>query len=111
MSLAEKVTRYTPQEYYALERAASYKSDYYDGEIFAMPDGTIAHSLITSNLVREVGNRLKGKPCSAYESNLRLKVKATGFRCYPDVGVYCGALERDPEDPRDWRYASHGGNL
>jgi Uma2 family endonuclease len=92
--------RYTPQEYYALEREAAYKSDYYDGEIFAMAGGTIAHSLICSNLVREVGNRLKGGPCAAYESNLRLKVQATGLRCYPDVGVYCGAMERDPDDPK-----------
>src|SRR5258706_1201652 len=92
--------RYTPQEYYALEREATYKSDYYDGEIAAMAGGTIAHSLICSNLVREVGNRLKGGPCVAYESNLRLKVRATGLRCYPDVSVFCGALERDPEDPK-----------
>src|SRR4051812_24533660 len=98
MSVAEPVKRYTPQEYYVLERAAAYKSDYYKGEIFAMSGGTVAHSRISSNLVREVGNRLKGSPCDAYESNLRLKVKATGLRCYPDASVYCGKLERDPED-------------
>ncbi|HSV16030.1 MAG TPA: hypothetical protein VLI90_17340 [Tepidisphaeraceae bacterium] len=34
MSLAQPVKKYTPQEYYRLERAASYKSDYYAGEIF-----------------------------------------------------------------------------
>jgi Uma2 family endonuclease len=100
MSPPQPQKRYTPQEYYALEREAAYKSDYYDGEIFAMAGGTIAHSLICSNLVREVGNRLKGGPCAAYESNLRLKVQATGLRCYPDVGVYCGAMERDPDDPK-----------
>jgi Uma2 family endonuclease len=100
MSLPQPQRRYTPQEYYALEREAAYKSDYYDGEIFAMAGGTIAHSLICSNLVREVGNRLKGGPCAAYESNLRLKVQATGLRCYPDVSVLCGGLERDPEDPK-----------
>jgi Uma2 family endonuclease len=99
MSLSQPPKRYTPQEYYALEREATYKSDYYDGEIFAMAGGTIAHSLICSNLVREVGNRLKGSPCAAYESNLRLKVQATGLRCYPDISVLCGRLDRDPEDP------------
>ena len=46
-----------------------------------------------------MGNRLKGGLCAVYESNLRLKVQATGLRCYPDMGVYCGPLERDQEDP------------
>jgi Uma2 family endonuclease len=98
MGLAQPIKRYTPQEYYRLERDASYKSDYYDGEIFAMAGGTVAHSMICSNLVREIGNRLKGKPCAAYESNLRLRIKTSGLRCYPDVSVFCGPLERDEED-------------
>lgn len=89
---------YTPAEYYALERAATYKSDYYKGEIFAMAGGTAVHSLITANVTRELGNGLKGRPCAAYESNLRIRVKATGLRTYPDASVYCGPLEFDPDD-------------
>lgn len=99
MGLPQPTKRYTPEEYYRLEREAAYKSDYYAGEIFAMAGGTITHSTICSNLVREVGNRLKGKPCAAFESNLRLKVKATGLRTYPDASVYCEPYERDEEDP------------
>ena len=98
MTLPQPVKRHTPQEYYALEREAEYKSDYYQGEIFAMAGGSANHSLITANVGREVGNRLKGKPCKVYESNLRLKITATGLRCYPDVSVYCGKLQFDPED-------------
>ena len=98
MGLDQLVKRYTPQEYYRLERDAPYKSDYYDGEIFAMAGGTVAHSTITTNIVGELRNRLKGKPCAAYESNLRLRIRTTGLRCYPDASVFCGPLERDPED-------------
>jgi Uma2 family endonuclease len=98
MALPQPVKRYTPQEYYALEHEAEYKSDYYRGEIFNMSGGTANHSLISANVTREVGNHLKGKPCRAYESNLRLAILATGLRCYPDVSVYCGPLEFDPED-------------
>jgi Uma2 family endonuclease len=98
MAIPKTIKRYTPQEYYALERSADYKSDYYQGEIFSMAGGTALHSLISGNIVREVGNRLKGKPCLAYESNLRMGVLATGLRCYPDVGVYCGPLVFDPAD-------------
>jgi Uma2 family endonuclease len=98
MTVAQPIKRYTPQEYYRLERAAHYKSDYYNGEIFDMSGGTIRHSLITANIVGELRQHLKGKPCTAYESNLRLVVKATGLRCYPDASVYCQPLEPDDED-------------
>jgi Uma2 family endonuclease len=98
MAIPKIVKRYTPEEYYALERSANYKSDYYQGEIFAMAGGTARHSLITSNIAGEVRQRLKGKPCRAYESNLRMAVLATGLRTYPDVAVYCGPLIFDKAD-------------
>jgi Uma2 family endonuclease len=100
MGIPQPVKRYTPQEYYALERDATYKSDYYDGEIFAMAGGTTRHSIISVNVAGELRQRLKGIPCAPYESNQRLKVKATGFRCYPDVSIYCGELQYDAEDPQ-----------
>jgi Uma2 family endonuclease len=99
MSVPQRIQHYTVREYYELERDASYKSDFYQGEIFAMAGGTARHSLICSNLGRELGNRLKRSPCTVYESNLRLKILATGLRTYPDVNVYCQPLERDEEDP------------
>ena len=54
MAIPKTIKRYTPQEYYALERAADYKSDYYQGEIFSMAGGTALHSLISSNVAGEV---------------------------------------------------------
>jgi Uma2 family endonuclease len=99
MSRAHSTRRYTPAEYYELERTATYKSDYYKGEIFAMSGGTARHSLISNNISGETRQRLKGKPCRAYESNLRIKVTPTGLRTYPDASVVCGPLELDEEDP------------
>ncbi len=98
MGLPQPVKRYTPAEYYALERAATYKSEYYNGEIFAMSGGTTLHSLISANVVGEVRQLLKRKPCTPYESNLRLKIKATGLRTYPDASVYCDPIEYDEDD-------------
>ena len=98
MSIPRSIKRYTVQEYYDLERIATYKSDYYDGEIFAMAGGSIRHARICTNLVKRTGNRLEGKPCAEYESNLRLKIKATGLRTYPDMSVYCGPFVFDDED-------------
>jgi Uma2 family endonuclease len=99
MGLPQPVKRFTPQEYYAREAAAAQKSEYYKGEIFAMAGGSKAHSEITINLGGGLWQRLQGRPCRPYDSNYRLKVIATGLRCYPDVSVYCGPIEPDPEDP------------
>ncbi|MDB5319730.1 MAG: hypothetical protein JWN40_1361 [Phycisphaerales bacterium] len=93
--------RCTPQEYYALEREAAYKSDFYDGNIFAMAGGTAQHSRIVTNILGELNTRLKGKPCAPYESNLRVKIRATGLRTYPDASVYCDPIEFDPEDSEE----------
>jgi Uma2 family endonuclease len=98
MTVAEPIKRYTPQEYYRLERQSPIRHEYFDGEIFAMSGGSAVHSLIAANITGELRQRLKGKPCTPYESNLRLKVKATGLRTYPDASVYCGSLEFDSED-------------
>jgi Uma2 family endonuclease len=50
------------------------------------------------NIGGELRQRLKGNPCAPYDSNQRLKIKATGLRVYPDVSVYCGPLEYDEQD-------------
>jgi Uma2 family endonuclease len=98
MAVPQPVKRYSPAEYYRLEREAEYRSDYYDGEIFAMAGNTTRHSKIVINVGGELHARLKGKPCSPYDSNQRLKIKATGLRTYPDVSIYCEPIIYDDED-------------
>ncbi len=83
-------TRYTPEEYLALERASAYKSEYYDGEIFAMGGASPQHVLIVTNIVGELRVQLKKRPCKVYSTDLRLKISATGAYAYPDVIVVCG---------------------
>jgi Uma2 family endonuclease len=106
MSLPPPTKRFTPREYYELERPAEFKSDYYNGEIVPMAGLTARHSLISANIGGEAANRLHGNPCAAYESSLRLAVKATGFRTYPDVSVYCEPPRPDDEDPYQETYTN-----
>jgi Uma2 family endonuclease len=82
-------TRISPEEYLALEREAEYKSEYLAGEIFAMTGASREHNLITTNIVGELRQQLKGKPCEVYPSDMRVKVSATGLYTYPDVVVVC----------------------
>jgi Uma2 family endonuclease len=80
----------TPEEYLALERSHEYKSEYLNGEIFAMTGASRRHNLIATNIVVSLGNQLKGKPCELYVSEMRVKVDAVGLYTYPDVAVVCG---------------------
>jgi Uma2 family endonuclease len=96
MALPESAKRLTEAEYLELERAAEFKSEFFDGEVFAMAGGTPMHSLIATNLAGEFRNRLKGRPCVPFNSDLRLKVEATGLFTYPDLSVVCGPLRFAP---------------
>jgi Uma2 family endonuclease len=95
MSTALK--RISPAEYLARERKAEFKSEFFDGEIFAMAGGSPTHSLIAANFVGEARQSLNGTPCVVYNSDLRIKNQATGLYTYPDASIVCGDLEFDDE--------------
>ena len=80
----------TPAEYLARERAAEFKSEYLNGEMFAMAGATREHVLVSGNVSRELGNQLRDRDCEVYQSDMRVKVSPTGLYTYPDVAVVCG---------------------
>ncbi len=84
------LTRYTPEEYLALERNAEFKSEYIDGRIIAMtPGASRPHTLIVSALVREIASGMLDEACEVYSNDMRVKVSASGDYVYPDVVVSC----------------------
>ena len=80
----------TPEEYLEMERKAEYKSEYFDGEIFAMAGANRNHCLICANLNGLFWQHFKGKDFEAYTSKMRMFVAETNFYTYPDVVVVCG---------------------
>lgn len=96
MPATAPVRRLTEAEYLDFERKADVKHEFFDGEMFAMAGGSPAHSLISLNVGAELRNRLKGKPCQAYNNDLRIKIELTGLITYPDLSVICGPLEFTP---------------
>jgi Uma2 family endonuclease len=87
--LAQNAARLTEEDYLRLERQADCRSEYFDGEMFAMAGGARAHSLIATNLLRELSALLKKSDCVTYNTDLKVKVEATGLLTYPDVSVVC----------------------
>jgi Uma2 family endonuclease len=87
----------TPEEYLARERVASYRSEFYRGEIFAMAGGSEQHALIKDNVAGETRGHLKGITCRVMTSDIRVRVSDTGLYTYPDVTVVCGESQYDDE--------------
>ena len=91
----------TEAEYLEQERAASFKSEFFRGEMFAMTGASRNHNLIVTNLIRELSSQLKKAPCRVYPSDMRLKVEKTGLYTYPDVMVVCGEHRFADTEKRD----------
>jgi Uma2 family endonuclease len=90
-------THYTPEEYLELERAAEYKSEYFNGEIFAMSGATRPHVLIMLNLAAELLGQLKKRDCEVYAADMRVRVSPAGLYTYPDVIVVYGEAKFSDE--------------
>jgi Uma2 family endonuclease len=83
------VTKLTEEQYLALERAAEFKSEYFDGEMFAMSGGSVQHARMQQNLTTELSIALRGGHCEAFGADLRVRVSSRMYT-YPDVSVVCG---------------------
>lgn len=93
--LAQPVPRLTAEEYLAKERAAEYKSEYYQGEMFALAGATEKHNLVTLNIAATLHLAVKNMPCKVYSSDMRVKVEVAGLYTYPDVVALCSTAEFD----------------
>ena len=82
-------TLFTPEEYITQERKARYKSEYLNGQIFAMSGASRAHSLITSNISNRLYNQLIESDCEVHSSDMRVQPSPIAY-FYPDVVVACG---------------------
>jgi Uma2 family endonuclease len=98
MPVANPVHRLTEAEYLDIERRAEFKSEFLDGEMFAMAGGTRLHSVIKCNLIHALMSQLEESPCVVYDSDMRLKVQEAGLYTYPDVSVACGENRVEDDD-------------
>jgi len=83
----------TPEQYLEIERKAEFKSEYYQGEMFAMSGARVPHLQIVSNTMGELHQQLRNRPCQPFSSDMRVCVAPVGLYTYPDVVVVCGELK------------------
>jgi Uma2 family endonuclease len=88
---------YSFAEYLAIERDSDIKHEFDGGEILAMGGGTARHSALAVN----IGFALRGtrpEGCTVFQSDMRVRIVATGRATYPDASMVGGPIEYDSED-------------
>ncbi|HEX6097188.1 MAG TPA: Uma2 family endonuclease [Thermoanaerobaculia bacterium] len=99
-SLPHSRHHHSYEEYLAFERDSETKHEFVAGEIFAMAGGTARHSALAFRIGGALYSALP-PGCTAFQSDMRLRVVATGRATYPDISMVCGPIEFDPADPRE----------
>lgn len=91
----------TVEEFLAREPFDQIKHEYLGGVVYAMAGASEAHNIIASNLIGLLHARLRGKPCQAFGSDMKVKLRPSGdtYFYYPDAMIAC-----DPTDSgHGWR--------
>ena len=98
MSVAREET-FTAAEYLAREREAETRSEYVNGQIYAMAGASPVHNEISISLTSAVWAVLRRTPCRPYGADQRIGIPATVTYTYPDLSIACPPAEFDPDDP------------
>lgn len=85
--------RFSADEYLAWEDTQLERHEYIDGEVFAMSGAEDRHATVALNLAVALRTHLRGGPCRAYVSDIRLHVAASNAYFYPDLMVTCDAAD------------------
>jgi len=85
----------TIDEFLAWERRQEPRYEFDGFGPVAMTGSSIAHSIIGSNLVRALEDRLRGKPCRAFRGDVKIIV--AGRVRYPDALVTCTPVSQQSD--------------
>lgn len=82
--------KYSLGEYFEIEKTSEEKFEYWDGNVWSMTGASPEHERIVVNIAGHLREILRGRGCSIFGSNLKVKVPAYSPYRYPDLSVYCG---------------------
>ena len=87
----------TIEEYLQIEQVSVIRHEYVDGQIFAMAGASEEHNQIAGNIYALLRPHLRGTPCRAFVSDMKLKVKLEKVNIfyYPDLLVTCDPNDRE----------------
>jgi len=85
-----KRKKITEAQYLKMERAAETRSEYFDGEVFAMAGTSRRHGILAGNAFAALHPQVRQQRCDIFQNDMRVKVAVTGLYTYPDIVVACG---------------------
>ncbi len=85
--------RMTAAEFLAWDETQTVKHEFVAGEVFAMAGGEDRNDTVAGNLYMALRQHLRGSPCHAYGSDVKLRVEAADCFYYPDLMVTCSASD------------------
>lgn len=81
------------EEYFEIEEnAPDVRYEYLDGYVYMMSGGSANHATISGNIYAILRSLLRGGPCRAYNSDMKVRVSEKRY-FHPEVTVSC-----DPDD-------------
>lgn len=86
------------EEYVEVAALSEQRLEFWEGAILDMTGGSPRRSAICNNIAGILRGQLRGKPCRAFDANLRVRSLAGNRSTYADATVVCGRLELDPAD-------------
>jgi Uma2 family endonuclease len=94
------LVRYTYADYLRVEEDSQHvRHEFLGGEIFAMAGGTPEHARMAAAIIGVLSQALRGKSCTVFTSDLRVRIDALDVTTYPDVSVICGPIQHSTIDP------------
>lgn len=88
----------TPSAYLMQERQSIERSEFINGQIYAMAGASREHNQLVFNLAGLLHAQLRQKPCSAFVADMRVRTRANEAYFYPDLTVICGDMQFEDEE-------------
>ena len=81
----------TPEEYIAGELRSEIRHEYLAGRVYARACSSVEHNHIAGNFLGELGIHLRGKKCTPFATDMKVRIREASAECYyyPDVMVNC----------------------
>jgi Uma2 family endonuclease len=91
MQAAESGDFVSVADYLAAEETSQIRHEYLGGLVYAMAGETLAHNLISQNLLFQIRRKTKGGPCRVFISDIRVNfhLRTDEYFYYPDIVLTC----------------------
>lgn len=88
------INKLTYTEYEALESTTEHtRYEFYNGEVWAMSGGTLAHNQLVQNIGYSLRQRFRPQGCRIYTESVKLEVSFQQYYFYPDVILTCSSQD------------------